>query len=111
MRLPLIAVLLSLPVTAMAQITENEVYYQCADRRELHVLYLNVGEDTSALIQEAGHWVLMSQTESASGARYVSSDNWYELDTKGDMATLSLLGENETVLYRDCNVDPRTAAG
>ena len=38
----------------------------------------------------------------ADRARYLSADESLELWTKGPEATLTLLGENETVLYRDC---------
>ena len=102
MRLPLIAVLLSLPAAAMAQDAMFSVTYACADDRTLEASFINAGDESFAVIFEAGALVPMQIAESASGARYLSADEQLELWTKGPEATLTLLGENETVLYRDC---------
>ena len=102
MRLPILALLVLLPAAAMAEGEMFSVEYQCADNRRLPVAFINAGEDSFAVIHEAGAMVPLKLAVSASGARYLSADEGLELWTKGAEATLTLLGENGTVLYRDC---------
>ena len=102
MRLPILALALSLPAAAMAQEAMMNVTYACANDRVLQASFINAGDESFAVIFEAGALVPLQIAESASGARYLSADEQLELWTKGPEATLTLLGENETVLYRDC---------
>lgn len=103
MRLPILALILSLPAAAaMAQDAMMNVAYACADDRVLQASFINAGDESFAVVFEAGALVPMQIAKSASGARYLSADEALELWTKGPEATLTLLGENETVLYRDC---------
>ena len=102
MRLPILALALSLPAAAMAQEAMMNVTYACANDRTLQASFINAGDESFAVIFEAGALVPLQIAESASGARYLSADEGLELWTKGPEATLTLLGENETVLYRDC---------
>lgn len=112
MRLPILvavpALVLSLPLGAAAQDAMMSVTYACANDRVLNASFINAGDESFAVIFEAGALVPMQIAELASGARYLSADEQLELWTKGPEATLTLLGENETVLYRDCVEVPVT---
>ena len=112
MRLPILvavpALVLSLPLGAAAQDAMMSVTYACANDRVLNASFINAGDESFAVIFEAGALVPMQIAESASGARYLSADEQLELWTKGPEATLTLLGEYETVLYRDCVEVPVT---
>ena len=110
MRFTTLALSLILPAAAMAQTDMVEVTYQCASNRTLSAAFINAGEESFAVIFEGAALVPMQIAQSASGARYLSSDERLELWTKGPDATLTLKGETETVLYRDCTEVPVTAA-
>ncbi len=96
------ALILSLPGAALAASSAAEVDYVCADGRGFQASFINAGDEAFAVIFEAGRLVTMKIAQSASGARYLSPDEKLELWTKGDGARVTLLGEEETVLYRDC---------
>ncbi len=102
MRLPILALFLTLPAGAFAQDAMMNITYACANDRVLQASFINAGDESFAVIFEAGQLVPMQIAVSASGARYLSADEGLELWTKGPEATLSLLGETETVLYHDC---------
>lgn len=90
------------PAMALAQSDMAAVDYDCADNRALSVAYINAGEESFAVVQEAGHMVPMKIAMSGSGARYLSADDRLELWTKGPEAMLTLKGDADIPLYRDC---------
>lgn len=106
MRFPIL-LLCMLPGAALAQSSDApaemfSVDYSCADDRRLQASFINAGEESFAVIHEAGRLVPMKIAISASGARYLSADERLELWTKGPEATLTLSGDDEVVLYKDC---------
>lgn len=100
----LIASCLTLPVASVAQAPQMAVQaYECAAGRFLSVAFINAGDESFAVLQEAGRIVPLKVAPSGSGARYLSEDGGLELWTKGDTAMLTLLGgDAEIPLYRDC---------
>ena len=59
MRLPILALALSLPAAAMAQDAMMNVTYACANDRTLQASFINAGDESFAVIFEAGALVPM----------------------------------------------------
>lgn len=78
----------------------SQVKYVCADNEVLDVVYINTAAGGSyAVLQQAGELIPMQIAKAASGANYtaIDPDYSYELQTKGQSATL-VEGDNNPVL-------------
>ncbi|WBU63439.1 MliC family protein [Paracoccus aerodenitrificans] len=92
----------SLAVAGSGMAETLAVTYDCADDRELQTVFVNSEEESHAVIYDAGRLVPLSIAVSGSGARYLSEDGRLEFWTKGPEAMLTLLGDENIPLYRDC---------
>lgn len=76
------------------------VTYACANNATLNVRYLNMKNGPSFVVLSIKSEIILLETAvSASGARYVSADpaTPYQWWTKGDAATLDLLGPDGNI--------------
>lgn len=90
-------------VLAGSSDTVSQVKYVCADNDVLDVVYVNTAAGGAyAVLQQAGELIPMQIAPTASGANYaaIDSDYTYQLQTKGDSATL-VEGDGKPVLS-DC---------
>ena len=105
------AAILFAPVAASAapvelvlpgQVQRTSVAYSCSDGVDRTADYINVGENSLAVVDIDGAPIVFVNVMSGSGARYmpVNVNQTYELLTKGDAATL--YEDSDTVLAGDC---------
>ena len=73
MRLPILALALSLPAAAMAQEAMMNVTYACANDRTLQASFINAGDESFAVIFEAGALVPLRGGERAFGLLVLGS--------------------------------------
>ena len=101
-----------IPFAASAQSTAVEVTthtYACERAAQVSATYINVGDQSFAVVTFEGRQVGFAIDASASGARYVSTDPaqhfvWW---TKGDTAMLMHgMGDAEAMVYASCAVAP-----
>lgn len=76
------------------------VSYQCAGGQQLRAWFSPQGD--KAAIEQAGEVIMMNQMVSGSGARYSAANRnyTYQLDTKGNTATLYEAGDK--VVLNNC---------
>lgn len=101
-----------IPFAALAQSPVAEVMtqtYACERGAQVSATYINLGDQSFAVVTFEGRQVGFAIDASASGARYVSTDPaqpfvWW---TKGDTAMLMHgTGDVEAMVYASCAVAP-----
>ncbi len=98
-----LAVMVPAAVHAGGADSVSQVKYVCADNEVLDVVYINTAAGGAyAVIHQAGELIPMQIAPTASGANYaaIDPDYTYQLQTKGDAATL-VEGDDKPVLS-DC---------
>lgn len=101
-----VAVLLPLPAFAAAEV--QTVTYSCERGVEIPATYVNVADESVAVIHVEGRQIALQITQSASGARYAwpSDGSGYVWWTKGNAATLAWFDaehSEEVMLYAECH--------
>jgi membrane-bound inhibitor of C-type lysozyme len=101
-----------IPFAALAQSPVAEMTtqtYACERGAQVGATYINVGDQSFAVVTFEGRQIGFAIGTSASGARYVSTDPaqpfvWW---TKGETAMLMHgTGDAETMVYASCAVAP-----
>lgn len=94
----------SIHATFLASSSKGELtkmLYSCEGKKTLEVIFINTAKDSFAIINQVDEMVPMEIVKSASGAVYkaIKKDYTYELQTKGNQATL--FGDGKVVI-REC---------
>ena len=96
-----------LPVPALAEADIQTQTYACERGVEIPATYVNMADESVAVIHVEGRQITLQITSAASGARYAwpSDGSGYVWWTKGEAATLAWFdaekGE-EVMLFADC---------
>ncbi|MDO5055160.1 MAG: c-type lysozyme inhibitor [Pasteurella oralis] len=100
-----LAVLSFTMISAQATIMEasskgelTKIVYSCEGKKTLDVIFINTAKDSFAIINQVDEMIPMELVKSASGANYkaINKNYTYELQTKGNQATL--LGDNQVII-------------
>lgn len=103
-RFTLALCLLAAPAAAEEMQTQT---YRCDRGAQVQATYLNPGDRSFAVVSFEGRQMGFEIAQSASGARYVSSDGTFVWWTKGETAMLIHgTGDQEVMIYAECAALP-----